>query len=147
MNVLELTQMLLSNPRSKLQFILPSGAAIPAHFHVTEVALVDKSFIDCGGTKRRTSTCQLQIWTSTDVEHRLEAEKLARIMRLAEPILNSETLSVEIEYGPEVASCYSIGDVINALGSIQFHLIGRQTDCLAKDKCGVPQAGAAQSCC
>jgi hypothetical protein len=30
-------------------FMLPNGSFVPEHFHVTEVGLVTKNFIDCGG--------------------------------------------------------------------------------------------------
>ncbi|MGK0335318.1 MAG: hypothetical protein ACI974_002146, partial [Paraglaciecola sp.] len=32
---------------------LPDGTPVPAHFHVTEVGEVSKTFVDCGGTLRR----------------------------------------------------------------------------------------------
>ncbi|MFN3590302.1 MAG: DUF6428 family protein, partial [Spirosomataceae bacterium] len=35
-----------------VEFQLPSGTFVPEHFHVTEVGLVTKHFIDCGGTER-----------------------------------------------------------------------------------------------
>ena len=35
-----------------VNFRLPSGEHLPAHFHVTEVGLVSKHFIDCGGVLR-----------------------------------------------------------------------------------------------
>jgi len=31
-------------------FKLPEGTYLPAHFHMTEVGLVTKHFVDCGGT-------------------------------------------------------------------------------------------------
>jgi hypothetical protein len=30
-------------------FQLPDGTTVPEHFHVTEVGLITKNFIDCGG--------------------------------------------------------------------------------------------------
>ena len=35
-----------------VNFALPSGEYVPEHFHVTEVGLVTKHFIDCGGVER-----------------------------------------------------------------------------------------------
>jgi hypothetical protein len=40
------------NDVDTLVFELPNGTTVPAHFHVTEVGLVTKHFIDCGGTVR-----------------------------------------------------------------------------------------------
>ena len=34
----------------KLQFQLPNGQFVPAHFHLTEAGYVTRDYIDCGGT-------------------------------------------------------------------------------------------------
>ena len=57
MNAYELKDLLGRQPESTLRFTLPTGDAIPAHFHLTEVSRVEKSFIDCSGTKRSTVSC------------------------------------------------------------------------------------------
>jgi hypothetical protein len=147
MNVEHLSNLLKSNPKSKLQFLLPTGEPIPAHFHLTEVGRVERNSIDCGGTPRHSVSCLLQLWTADDYEHRLHAEKLQGVLELAAPVLKSADLEVEVEYGSSVAAIYSIGDVVSAFGTIKFSLIGKQTDCLAKEKCGLAGCGEAQSCC
>lgn len=147
MNISELLELLIAHPSDKLQFVLPTGDSVPPHFHVTEVARVDKTFIDCGGTQRHTTTCQLQLWTADDFEHQLYANKLTKILNLAESILKAEDLSVEIEFGQSVASMYTVGNVVAAFGTLQFFLVGKATDCLAKDKCGVEGCTDARACC
>jgi hypothetical protein len=68
------------------------------HFHITEVGHVQKDFIDCGGTRRATSSCVLQAWVAkNDEEHSLQAGKLAKIWKLADKILPSGELLVEVE--------------------------------------------------
>lgn len=52
------------HPRHALNFILPGGQALPAHFHITEVGHVKRRFIDCGGTVRERETCLLQAWVA-----------------------------------------------------------------------------------
>lgn len=32
-------------------FKLENGNSVPEHFHVTEVGIITKDFIDCGGTE------------------------------------------------------------------------------------------------
>jgi Family of unknown function (DUF6428) len=144
MLVSELNQLLRSAPKARMQFLLPSGVPVPPHFHVTEVGRVEKSFIDCGGTIRSSLACVLQLWTADDVEHRLQCDKLSKIMSLAEPILRSSDLPVEIEYGTDVVSTYSVSHCVSAFGTLQLHLVGKQTQCLAQDKC-LP--GNATGCC
>ena len=68
-----LTQILDRHPDAPLHLMLPSGEFVPDHFHVTEIGCVQKHFIDCGGTPRRSGSCLLQVWTAHDLDHRLSA--------------------------------------------------------------------------
>jgi hypothetical protein len=58
-----------------INFKLPDGAYLPAHFHVTEVGLVTKHFIDCGGVERRETVANFQLWEAGDYDHRLAPQK------------------------------------------------------------------------
>jgi len=147
MNVAQFHEILKQHPSAKLHFRLPNGKLIPPHFHVTEVGRIDKSFIDCGGTKRKTTTCAIQTWTADDTDHRLLPSKLAGILELAKPILTSLDLPVEVEYGTEAAAMYSVSHAESILGDLIFNLVGKQTDCLAKDKCGVNTCSPTTGCC
>ena len=146
MQLEQIIRVLNLNKNATPQFILPSGSHVPAHFHLTEVGRVEKSFIDCGGTVRSATTCLLQLWVANDVEHRLQCEKFANIIAMAEPLLKSTEMEVEVEYGKDVAATYSIDHAVASFGTIQFFLAGKQTDCLAKEKCGIDSATGA-SCC
>jgi len=117
-----------------LTFRMPTGETIPAHFHITEVGVVTKNYIDCGGTKRAESKVVFQIWVANDTDHRLKAEKLLDIVELAEAIHGYQDLEVEFEYQGETICKYGIQ---NSLG--QFLFVNKFTDCLAKDQCGIPE--------
>lgn len=146
MTVKELTDILEANRALALRMVLPSGAFIPRHFHITEVGRIDKRFVDCGGARRSTASCLLQAWVANDTEHRLDAGKLAKILRLAEPLLESVELPVELEYGAEVAAQYVVADVGVVFDELHLTLVGKQTDCLARDKCGVGECSTAGCC-
>ena len=130
-------------------FRLPSGEYLPAHFHVTEVGLVSKHFIDCGGVERRETVANFQLWEAGDYDHRLAPQKFLHILNLSEKILGSEDLDIEVEYQQD-----TIGKFGLALDGQDFVLTQKQTACLAQDACGIPshqlvalpQAQAA-SCC
>jgi hypothetical protein len=109
MTVSEFRRALEANPGVRMHWMLPDKSFVPAHYHITEVGKVRKDFIDCGGTVRSTAACVLQVWVADDVDHRLETEKLASIMRIAGPLLESEDLPVEVEYEDAVISQYPIG--------------------------------------
>lgn len=138
MTIDEFRSALEASPTAALQFRLPDGDSIPAHFHITEVGRVQKDFIDCGGTVRSATACLLQAWIAeNDAEHRLEAGKLAHIIRLAAPLLRSGVLPVEVEYEDCSLSQFPVTGVEATPSSIIFQLASKHTDCLAKESCGV----------
>ncbi len=147
MNVKHLSAILESNPLASLRFVLPSGEFVPAHFHITEVGRVQKDFIDCGGTRRAAVSCLLQAWSANDLDHRLEAGKLAKILKIAAPILGSVDLPVEVEYGANLAAQYQLAEVEAGTDVLNFVLVGKQTDCLAKEKCGPTECTSSSCCC
>ena len=152
MNLHELKNLLNQHPGKHFRLLLPTGAPVPVSFHVTEVGRVHKTFIDCGGTLRESTACQLQIWVGGDDDHRLEAGKTARILEKARSFLPDETIPVEIEYEDSVISQYSITGHEMDGTDVVLHLANKHTDCLAKELCGVPPAtsgaGAeADACC
>ncbi len=135
MKLSELKAFLASQPAANLRFLLPHGEKVPAHAHVTEVARVDKRFIDCGGTLRNESCCRLQIWLSDDVWHRLSAGKLARILEMAVPVLGPDDLDVDIEHEAGFISQFPLAAVDFIGGELVLQLTQRHTACLALDKC------------
>ena len=116
-----------------LNFILPDGTVVSPHFHVTEVGQVTKKYIDCGGTLRNESMISFQLWAAEDFDHRLGAAKLLDIIQLAERVLELPDLEVEVEYQRDTIGRYGL-----EFTGTDFLLTARQTDCLAKDKCGIP---------
>lgn len=146
-------QALLETHRDKLfHLVLPSQRTIPVSFHITEVAYVQKKFIDCGGALHTTHTCQLQVWMGTDTAHRLLAGKMANVLNLAEKILPTEMdLDIEIEYEDTLISQYPVLSHTITESAVVLSLGYKHTDCLAKDRClpSLPmvQGEAAAGCC
>ena len=116
--------MLLSEAKSILShsnsiaFRLPNGELVPSHFHVTEIGLIDKHFIDCGGTVRKEQKVNFQLWNADDYNHRLHPEKLVSIIELSERVLGIPDLEIEVEYQGETIGKYG---------------------CLARGICGIPE--------
>lgn len=133
----KLIELVEVNPDAELSIILPSGESIPPHFHVTEVGRVNKHFIDCGGTIREEDFVCLQVWVANDVDHRLKAGKLFKILNIAKPFLNKEGLPLMIEYGEEAAAQYLVTEVEALPIGVVIKLADKKTTCLAPDKCGV----------
>lgn len=116
-----------------LTFVLENGEQVPAHFHITEVGLITKRFIDCGNTVRNETVVSMQLWDANDYDHRLAPEKLLKIIATSEKVLGIEDHEVEIEYQGGTIGKYGL----NFNGN-QFVLTNKQTACLADDQCGVP---------
>jgi hypothetical protein len=116
-----------------LGFQLPNGDLVPSHFHVTEIGKITKHFIDCGGTERKEEVVNFQLWNANDYDHRLHPDKLLNIIELSEKALQIGDSEIEVEY-----QAYTIGKYGLDFDGQNFLLTNKQTDCLAKDKCGIP---------
>jgi hypothetical protein len=118
-----------------VNFQLPSGEFVPEHFHITEVGMVTKHFIDCGGTERLEKVANFQLWNANDFEHRLKPGKLLRIIELSQNKLGMGDLEIEVEYQSDTIGRYDL-----AYNGTDFLLLAKHTACLAGDKCGIPPA-------
>lgn len=140
---------------SAINFQLPDGSYLPSHFHVTEVGVVSKHFIDCGGTERKETVANFQLWEAGDYDHRLAPQKFLRILDLSRKILGDEDLEIEVEYQQETIGKFGLD-----FDGENFLLTTKQTACLASDACGVPATASkpkislavlgtadAQACC
>lgn len=128
-------ELLRSAPDAHITFRLPDGTSVPPHYHVTEVGLATKTFLDCGGKKHHQSSCLLQLWIADDIDHRLLASKLLSIFELSGEILTDLEIPIEFEHEAPVLTqlpveSYSIEDNV-----ITLNLKFKETDCLAKDIC------------
>lgn len=115
-----------------VNFMLPDGSFVPEYFHVTEVGLVTKNFIDCGGTVRKETVVSFQLWDANDYDHRLKPKKLLDIIGLSEKVLGIEDHEIEVEYQNTTVGKYSLD-----FNGENFALVNKFTACLAQEQCGV----------
>lgn len=123
------------NTLENVAFVLENGTYVPENFHVTEVGLITKNFIDCGGTVRNEKVVNFQLWNANDFEHRLKPKKLLNIITLSEKILKIEDYEIEVEYQSETIGKYDLG-----FNGVDFLLLNKKTACLAEDQCDIPAA-------
>lgn len=116
-----------------VSFRLSTGEFVPEHFHVTEVGLVTRHFVDCGSTERFEKAANFQLWNADDFEHRLKPQKLLQIIAVSEKILGAEDLEIEVEYQTDTIGRYDL-----AFDGKDFELLPKRTACLAQESCGVP---------
>ena len=115
----------------KVEFQLPNGDYVPSHFHVTEVGLNSKKYIDCGSNIRITNKVNFQLWFADDYNHKISPEKLLRIIELSEKTFMLMDLEIEIEFQQSTIGVFDL-DYKNDI----FQLINKKTDCLDNQKCG-----------
>jgi len=158
MNVEQLYQILAKNPNQTLRWQLPDGLQVPSHYHVTEIGKVTKRFLDCGGTERTVETCVLQLWVANDTDHRLQTQKLSKIIESARFI--SGDLPVEVEHESPLltvvkenkcvddttVAIYPVVDVVVDDGLV-VRLGTKHTNCLAPEKCGLNVLSCGSSGC
>ena len=118
----------------KLKFQLPNGQLVPSYFHITEVGKVTRNYIDCGGVLRQENKLNLQLWVSSDTEHRLKPDNILNILQLAEKQLGFSDLELEVEYQQTTVGRYKL-----ALNGEVFELVNTQTACLAPNQCSIPR--------
>ena len=116
-----------------IRFQLPNGKLVPIHFHVTEVGVTKKNYIDCGGKIREEQVINFQLWEADDFDHRIAPQKLKSIVELAEKALHLPDTEIEVEYQSETVGKYGL-----EFNGITFLLTNKQTACLAEDACGIP---------
>jgi len=113
---------------------LPNGTMIPAHFHITEMGLLTKNFIDCGNTIREEKLITFQVWFAGDLEHRLAPSKVFKIIEASKNLIGDQDLELEVEYQTE----FTIGKFGLDFNEDKFILTAKETTCLANDHCGIP---------
>lgn len=140
---------LSAHPNAALHIVLPDDDVVPAHFHVTEIGRVQKDFIDCGGTARSTTHCQLQLLVASDVDHRLSAGKLAKVFALSAPVLRGDDLPLVIEHEDCRTIAFPVESFTATDEQISIKLSLPHPACLAGDACGLSpeEAGVAGSAC
>jgi len=153
MQLNELKSLLAEHSDRHFRIRLPDGDAIPRSFHVTEIGHVRKTFLDCGGTRRETETCQLQIWVGEDYDHRIETGKMGGILEAGKSVLPNDSVPVEIEYEDRMISQYTISSHEITGDAVILALARKHTECLAPELCGLPSInrlpalGGKSSCC
>ena len=138
MKLSEFKNFLNQGREKNVRFILPTGSKVPPHAHVTEVALIEKKYIDCGGTFRNDSTCRMQVWFQEDTDHRLTAGKLLSILHKSASFLQTDDIDVDIEYEAPFIAQFPVAQVHADAEAVVVTLGIKHTACLAEDKCLPP---------
>lgn len=136
MKLSELKEVLLEKQsQESFSIQLESGEGIDPHFHITEVGMVTKNFIDCGAKIHTDKKVSLQLWHAQDFDHRLSPKKLLRIIESSEETLYLTDEEVEVEFQMNSLSKFNL-EYLRERET--FVLKNQKTNCLAMDQCGIP---------
>ena len=83
---------------------------------------------------REEKVITFQVWFAGDLEHRLTAEKVHKIIHASEKLFQSADLELEVEY----QDAQTIGKFGIEFQNGIFQFTAKQTTCLAQDHCGIP---------
>ena len=144
MRLKELKSAIQQHPDTFPRFVLPDGAYIPSHAHVTEVGHVVKNYIDCGSETGKEEKVLLQTHVGNDTEHRLRSDRFAKILELGERVLPTDQLNVEVEYDCCVVAQYPISEVKREGAHLDIILQRGRTQCRASER---REAAVNEACC
>jgi hypothetical protein len=147
MTLRDFRETLAAGPGLGLRFRLPTGGLTPIHLHLTEVARVEKRFIDCGGTVRTDVSARLQLWTADDTDHRVGCAKALQILDRGADLVGSTALPMEVEYDFPLLTLFPVvGSVVEGNERI-FLLEAKKADCMAPDVCLPKACKPGSGCC
>jgi hypothetical protein len=147
MTVAEFRAALGSRPSLGLRFSLPTGSLSPVHAHLTEVARIEKRFIDCGGTIRTQASARLQVWAADDTDHRVDCAKALQVLGRGEHLLESDDLPLEVEHDFPLLTVFPVLGSTVEEGQLVFLLGSTRADCLAPEFCVPSACKPGSGCC
>jgi hypothetical protein len=140
-------QALAASPQLGLRFRLPTGGLTPIHLHLTEVARVEKRYIDCGGIIRTDVSARLQLWAADDTDHRVGCAKALQVLDRGAGLVGATDVPLEVEHDfPFLTVFPVVGSVVEG-GERIFLLAAKQADCLAPDVCIPNACKPGSGCC
>ncbi len=138
---------LTRHPGLGLRFRLPTGSLSPVHAHLTEVARVEKRFIDCGGTIRTQVSARLQVWAADDTDHRVDCAKALQVLGRGAHLLESDDLPLEVEQDFPLLTVFPVLGSTVEEGQLVFLLGATKADCLAPEFCVPSTCKPGSGCC
>jgi hypothetical protein len=123
----------LAKPETNPVFLQTSGLNVAAHYHITEIGLVLKNYVDCGGVVRQERKATMQIWLANDTKHRLSIQKLLEIIEKSEQLFGLKDEELEAEFQGNTIETYGL-----EAQDFGFQFTSKKTTCLAPGHCGIP---------
>lgn len=155
MKTKEFLSLLKEHPNKKLLFEYKEGQFVGANYHITEIKNITVDSVDCGSGVDYWKETIVQLWESPDEQQKEEymsAYKALGILNKVNSIKPME-LDVEVKFEYSNPNFHTAQLFVNDFTFNNDKLILKlgveQTDCKARETCGVPVEAAVnvQSAC
>ena len=140
----EFLSLLKDNPNKSLLFEYKNGSLVGANYHITEVKNITIDAVDCGANTDFWKETIIQLWESPkeiDKREYMSAYKALGILNKVDSIKPMEK-EVEVKFEYSNSDFHTAQLFVNDFEINENNLIMKlgveQTDCKAKDECGIP---------
>ena len=155
MQTKKLLSLLEENPNKSLLFEYVDGHYVGANYHITEVKNITIDAVDCGARTDFWKETIIQLWESPIEKGKREFMTTNKAMGILNKVDRIKPMQIEaevkFEYGNpnfHTAQLFVNGFILEE-DKLIMKLGVEQTDCKARDTCGVPIAKTMQEevCC
>ena len=149
MKTQEFLNVLKENERKALLFEYQENKFVDTNYHITEVKNTVINSVDCGGKSDAWNETVIQLWESPEEKGKIEYLKSDKALSILERVHSMHPLDgnaiVQFEYSNEVfhKAHLEVQHIEVTDSKIIVQLFVSQTDCKAKDTCGVPETALA----
>ena len=140
----EFLSLLQENPNKSLLFEYKNGYYIAANYHITEVKNISIDAVDCGANTDFWKETIIQLWESPlekDKREYMTTNKAMGILNKVDKLKPMER-DVEVKFEYSNPNFHKAQLFVNGFDLEENKIIMRlgveQTDCKAKETCGVP---------
>lgn len=145
MKTLEFLSLLQNHKDKSLLFSYHPGEWVGANYHITEVKHIKIDSVDCGSGTDAWNETIIQLWESPSEKDKRDFMSCYKALAILNKVGKMKPFDLEaevkLEYSNEqfhTAQLY-VDHVDTAEKELRFHLSVYQTDCKAKETCGVPE--------
>jgi hypothetical protein len=144
MKTQEFLSLLESFREKDLQFQYRPNEWVGANYHITEVKHIQINAVDCGAREDSWNETVIQLWESPSEIGKTDFMKARKALGILKKVARLKafdlTSEVKFEYGNPTfhTAQLFINDYEISEKSLKIHLAVEQTDCKAKELCGVP---------
>ncbi len=144
MKTKEFLSLLKEHENKSLLFQYSEGALVGANYHITEVKNIDIESVDCGAGTDSWKETVIQLWESPKEIGKTEYMTSTKALNILNKVdkMRPMELGAELKFEYSNASFHTaqlfVADIFVSDRQLLVQLSVKQTDCKAKENCGVP---------